>query len=181
MYKKIKNFAENCWENKSMFRMFLVAFAFWFIVACVLTTVQHKWTDMFTYPEESYVDVQEEAARIVSSHSFETDYELQITHYSNTDHSLSFELRGGDDNTYITVRVSNYDMENEEVSYKRFSASPTSHIFMELLAIVLVIAFFSLATEFAILILITFLWFTSFVIFKIAENSKQKKKKNKNK
>lgn len=174
MYKKIKNFAENCWENRSLFRLFLIMFLFWFVVGCILTTNQNKWETMFTYPENDYQIVQEEANRMIKTHDFETDFELNITNYSNTNHSLSFELRGNG-SSLLTVTVTNYMQENEEISYKRFTKSPTSHIFMEILAIILVIFLFALLSGLVILICISIVWFVAFVIHKILEHSKNKK------
>lgn len=174
MYKKIKNFAENCWENSSLFRLFLIMFILWFIVGCIITTKQNKWETMFTYPESDYQVVQKEAERMIKTHDFETNLELNITSYSNTTHSLSFELRGKE-NSCLTVTVSNYMQENEEVSYKRFSKSPTSFILMELLAILLVIVLFALLSGLVILICISIVWFVAFVIHKILEHSKNKK------
>lgn len=173
MYKKIKDFAENCWENRSIFRIFLVAFVFWFIVGCVITTVQNDWSTIFTYPEYDYQEIKEEADRIISNRDFETSYSLQITNYSNTEHSLSFDLRGKS-NTLLTVNVKNYGLENEEISYKRFTKGPTSHILKELFAIILVMVMMALLSLFAILIATTIIWFIAFVIHKIVEHKQSK-------
>lgn len=174
MYKKIKNFGENCWENRSIFRSFLIMFLIWFIVGCIIVTKQNNWKRMFTYPESNYQVVQKEAERMIKSHNFETNFELNITSYNNISHSLTFELRG-DSNTSLTVTVTNYMQENEEVSYKRLYKSPTSHIFFQLLAIFLIIVFLALLSSFVILIGISIVWCVAFVIHKILEHSKNKK------
>lgn len=177
MYSKIKNFAENCWENRIMFRIFLVAFVFWFIVGCIIAAVQGNWETMFVYPEDDYVKLQNEADRIIISHSFDTSYELQITNYSNRDHCLSFDLRG-DNSALLTVTVKNYGVENEEITYKRFAKSPISYSALQILAILLVIALFALLSLFAILIMISIIWFVSFLIHKIIEHSDKKSNKD---
>lgn len=174
MYNKIKNFAENSWENKSMFRIFLVTFVIWFVVACAITTVQNDWSTLFTYPEDDYEAVKAEAERIISSKSFDTPYLLEITNYSNTYNTLSFELRS-DNNTLITVKVSNYGLENEEVSYTRFTKNPVTHVLKKLLAIVLVIVLMALFSMIVILILISLVWLIAFIIHKIVEHRQQKK------
>lgn len=174
MYNKIKKFARNCWENKSMFRIFLVMFVFWFVVACAITTVQDGWSTMFTYPEDDYKAVKAEADRIISSKSFDTTYFLEITHYSNTYNTLSFEL-SNENNTSITVKVNNYGLENEEVSYTRFSKNPVTHVLKRLLAIVLVIVLMALFSMIVILILISLVWLIAFIIHKIVERRQQKK------
>ncbi len=177
MYSKIKNFSECCWENYGLLRIFLITFAFWTITTCVIATVQGTWDTMFVYPEEEYTEIQTEADRIISNKSFETTYELQITNYSNRDHSLSFDIRGSN-NSLLTVNVSNYGLENEEVSYKRFTKTPTTHILLELLAVILLIVLLAFVSMLAILIMISFIWFIAFIIHKIIEfsnNSKNKK------
>lgn len=176
MYSKIKNFAENCWENRIMLRIFLICFVLWGIVTCVIATVQGNWDNMFVYPEEEYAEIQIEADRIISNKSFETSYELQITNYSNRDHSLSFDIRGSN-NSLLTVNVSNYGLENEEVSYKRFTKSPTTHILLELLAVILLIVLLALVSMLAILIMISIIWLIAFIIHKIIEYSSKKSKK----
>ena len=174
MYNKIKKFSENCWENKSLFRIFLVMFVFWFIVVCSFITLQDKWSTMFTYPENDYKAVKAEAERIISSKSFDTTYFLEITHYSNTYNTLSFEL-SDENNTSITVNVNNYGLENEEVSYTRFSKNPTTHVLKELLAIVLLIVLITLFSMIVILVLISVVWLIAFIIHKIVEHNQQKK------
>lgn len=178
MYNKIKNFAESCWENRIMFRIFLICFIFWGIVTCVIATVQGNWNTMFIYPEEEYAEIQAEADRIISSHNFETSYELQITNYSNINHNLSFDIRGSN-SSLLTVKVSNYGLENEEISYSRFTKSPTTHILLQLLAVILLIVLFAMVSGLAILIIISIIWFVAFIIHKIIECSNNKNSKDK--
>ncbi len=173
MYSKIKNFAESCWENRIMFRGFMILFIFWSIVTCVIISIQGSWDTMFIYPEEEYVEIQTEADKIILSHNFETSYDLQITNYSNSEHCLSFDIRGSN-NSLLTVKVTNYGLENEEVSYKRFTKSPTTHILLKLLAIILLIVLLSILSGFGILIIISLIWFVSFIIHKIVENLNKK-------
>lgn len=174
MYNKIKKFAENSWENKSLFRIFLVMFVFWFVVTCAIITVRGGWSTMFTYPEDDYKAVKAEAERIISSKSFDTTYFLEITHYSNTYNTLSFEL-SNENNTSITVNVNNYGLENEEISYTRFSKSPTTHVLKQLLAIVLLVVLIALFSMIVILVLISLAWLIAFIIHKIIEHNQQKK------
>lgn len=167
MYNKIKNFSKKCWDDMNMLRITAVTCILWIIATFVLITVQKNWDSMFIYPDEDYKVIQKEANRIITTHNFDTSYQLTITNYSNVYHSLSFELRN-DSGTMLTAFVDNYGLENQSISYKRMDNNPITHILKNIFILLLLVPIFlGVISTYAILIVISIFWLIAFIIHKI--------------
>lgn len=176
MYNKIKNFSEACWKDRNMFRIFVVACLLWFVATCAFITVNKTWGSLFIYPEQDYKVIQEEADRIISTHDFDTAYQLTITNYSNVYHSLSFELCSNESGAKLTARVKNYGLESEKISYKRMDKTHLTQILKSIfLLMILLPIFLGIFSMYAILIIILIIQFISFIIYKIANVIKPEK------
>ncbi len=118
MYKNCLALRENLNEDgtigvftKILFVSFICTFAILFIIS---NNLQEYMINNFTYPEEEYKALEDEATRLVLNNTFKTDYDFNINGYDYKTKDLSFTLVG--QRAHIKVFVDNYNQSNQRYS-----------------------------------------------------------------
>lgn len=164
MYLKLKNRIEKLLEWKSLFKIGIVFFILFVFLTCAKIIVQGQLKESFSYPEENYKNLEEEATRMTQTHSFDTDYVLTINSYDNQSNNLSMDLSVN--SSTLNVTVDNYNKYNQEVSIKRNIKNQTEWIFHEIGSFVFLDFLFSFLLVIVIILLANLIQFIAFLLEK---------------
>lgn len=127
MCKKVKQLIKRCYESKYFWgKLFLAIWVIVICITCAKITIQKQWEEIFTYPEEKYQELENEANRIIDNNDFKTVYHCVINEYDNESNYLSFEL--SKDNAYLYAYVENYGTENQQKNLERMDRNNGRYI-----------------------------------------------------
>ena len=114
MIKKLHKLADKILDIEYFWLIVLKIAAVFLVISCIFITAKDAWGLFFTYSESSYLELEEEARRIVTEQDYNSKYELEITNYNNQTHTMSFKL-SDDSSNYVTVDID--DIENKDTKY----------------------------------------------------------------
>lgn len=164
MYLKLKNQIEKLLIWNSLFKIGIVLFILFAFLTCAKIIVQGQLKEVFSYPDEDYKNLEEEATRMTQTHSFDTDYLLSITSYDNQSNNLSMDLSVNSSTLKITI--DNYGKYDQEVSIKRNIKNQTEWIFHEIGNFVILDFLFSFLLVIVIILLANLIHFIAFLLEK---------------
>lgn len=118
MLEKIYNFFDKFNDIKTLFKLLSIITTIFFIILCTIISKKNMWKDFIKYPETEYLNLEEEATRIIHTKNFESEYNLVITKYDNRTNYLSMELSNNSTESII-VNVNDFGKVDEEIILKR--------------------------------------------------------------
>ncbi len=143
MIKKVKSFFSNCtWSDIfdiCMWKIPAIVFVVVILIVSGKITIEKRWDKLFTYHEEEYQALENEAISMVENQTFDTDYFCIIERMDNRSDNVSFELRS--ENASIDVEVTNYKKDAPKIETKRDIKSKGENIFIEIALIFILIPF----------------------------------------
>ena len=165
MYEKIKKLREFICKGSTQTIIGLIFTVIFILVELCSFASNGTLDDIFSYPEEIYQSLEEEADILIRTKSFETNYELVITNYNLNNGTLTMELSSG--STKLDIKVTNYRESNQKYETDREYDSAKSYILTNTFFILLIAIVSSAIILLIILSLVTAIQFVAFIIDKI--------------
>ena len=143
MIKKVKEFLSNCTREGILDflieKISVAVFILTILFVSAKITIEQRWVELFTYQNEEYQLLEDEAARMVENHTFDTEYNCIIKNWDTKSDDISFRLK--DKNVYIDVIVTDYKKETQKFETEREAGSRGEYIFVNIFLIFMVIPF----------------------------------------
>ncbi len=143
MVRKVKEYLSTCtWEdifNICVWKIPIIVFVVIIVIVSGKITIERRWVELFTYPEEEYQALENEAISMVENQTFDTEYHCNIKSMDNRSDDVSFELRSN--SASIDVKVTNYKKDSQRVETERIIKNKGWHIFCGIALIFIIIPF----------------------------------------
>lgn len=171
MYEKVKNTYLKFFDDH--FKIGLIFWVILFVLSIISFSIEQKWPEVFTYPEDAYQTLETEATKMAETHNLETDY-VCTYEYNNETRCLSLNLTDGTCSIYATI--SNYGSDNQDISTKRSIESKIGFIEIKLiLYFVLLPLLGTLLIMLMFIALMSLVFFVAFISHKIREKISKSK------
>lgn len=122
MIKKVKEYLLTCtWEdifNICVYKITIIIFVVLVLIPSGKITIERRWGEFFTYHEEEYQELEDEAILMVKNQIYCTKYKCIIKSMDNKMENVSFELKG--EHVSINVKlVTDYEKGIHNIKIKR--------------------------------------------------------------
>lgn len=177
MYEKIKEIGDSLdIINLKFFKRSLILGGVIIFYLCIYITYTNKWY-FFNYPEEEYQSLEEEASRLASNHTFDTEYHYKITNYDSESKVLIFDLTDETPTNIVTVTVTidNYNDKDESIDIERETNNTFFYIPKQILVFILLPIVTAFMLVLGIYILYYIFWFIAYILHTSIQHFKNKK------
>lgn len=143
MIRKVKKFLSD-WIGEDIYiicvwKIPIIVFVAVILIVCGKITIEKRWVELFTYHEEEYKALENEARLMVENQTFNTAYHCIIKSLDNRNDNVSFELKS--ESAAIDVKVTDYKKDTQKIETERIITSKEQNIFIVISLIFIIIPF----------------------------------------
>ena len=164
MNKKVKEYLLTCTGedifNICVYKIPIIIFVVLVLIPSGKITIERQWGEFFTYHEEEYQELEDEAILMVKNQIYCTEYKME---------NLSFELKG--EHVSINVKlVTDYEKGIYNIKIKRDFVNKVDKIYSQITSIFIIIPLACAICAAIILVILCYISGRILNLFEISED-----------